>query len=122
MPVAPHEGKELEYVMNGIKPLALIDGRKEPEQFERALKLQNVATVVLHNNNELTITRNENAKLHGVFSLLNSPKAAMVVRSKEEKQRLMGRIFGYSEEDIADFIKANVDCKCRHCNLEVGNE
>ncbi|QPI17675.1 hypothetical protein vBAmePR8F_gp15 [Alteromonas phage vB_AmeP_R8W] len=120
MPIAPHEGRELEMVMNGIKPLASIEKDKQPEQFERALQLANVlsVTVVLHSDNLLTVTRKENEKLHGTFALLNSPKAAIVVRSKEEKSRLLGRLFGYSEEDIDEFIAADMQCACGQCKFE----
>lgn len=120
MPIAPHEGREIEMVMNGIKPLASIEKSKQPEMFEKALALSDMIdiVVVLHDKGHLTITRKENEKLHGVFSLLCSPKAAMVVRSQAEKSRLLGRLFGYSEEDIDEFIAADMQCACGQCKFE----
>lgn len=118
--IAPHEGKELEYVVNGIKPLASIEASKQPELFERAIALRNVISVHYHNHELITITRKENSNLHRTFALLTSPQASIVVRSKEEKQRLLGRLFGYSEEDIDEFIKQDLGCACGQCDWDTG--
>lgn len=116
--VAPHEGNEIELVCNGIKPLASIEAKKDPEQFEKALQLRFAFSIRYHTNEHITFTRKENKDLHDVFALLNSPRAAMVVRSKAEKHRLMGRLFGYSEEDIEAFIKSDLQCACGQCKWE----
>ena len=119
--IAPHEGKELEYVMNGIKPLASIDYNKQPELFYRALQLRHQLSIRYHYNDSLiTITKPENSKLHGTFELLMSSKASMVVKSKEEKQRLLGRLFGYTEEDIDEFIAQDIGCACGQCHWDTG--
>ena len=116
--IAPHEGKELEYVVNGIKPLASIDANKQPELFKRAIKMRNVISVCYHNHELITITRKENQQLHATFALLTSSKASIVVRSKAEKHRLLGRLFGYSEEDIDAFIKEDIQCECVQCKWD----
>ena len=118
MPIAPHENIELEYVMVGLKPLASLEKDKQPDQFERALKLQHVASVVQHDDNLLTVTRKENKHLHGVFTLLSSKQASILVKSAEEKHRLLGRLFGYSETDIDEFIAAGLDCACGQCEWD----
>jgi len=115
MPIAPHENIELEYVMVGLKPLASLEKDKQPDQFERALKLKHVASVMQHDENLLTVTRRENSHLHEVFKLLSSERASVIVRSAEEKHRLLGRLFGYSETDIDEFIAAGLDCACGQC-------
>ncbi len=116
MSIAPHEGRELEYVMLGIKPLASLDVNKQPEQFKRALRLKHAVTVYYHTNNLITITRPENDDLHNVFAVLSTNEANILVRTAEEKHRLLGRLFGYSEEDIDSFIAAGLECACGQCN------
>jgi len=115
--VAPHEGKELEYVSLGIKPLASLEFSKDPKQYTKALKLLNVLSVYKQTDDLITITRKENASLHGVFKVLTSHKAHLLVRSEQEKHRLLGRLFGYSEEDIDAFIKSDLKCACGQCKF-----
>lgn len=116
--IAPHEGRELEYVANGIKPLALLNRNKQPEQYGRAMDLQHVLVIQRQGVDEITITKKENVHLHNVYALLCSPKAAIVVRSAEEKHRMLGRLFGYSEEQIDAFIKADMKCACGQCSFD----
>lgn len=117
--IAPHEGRELEYVANGIKPLALINRAKQPEQYGRAMDLQHVLVIRRQNNDEITITTKANEKLHDTYALLNSPQAAVIIRSVEDKHRMLGRLFGYSEEQIDAFIKADMKCACGNCTFTV---
>ena len=120
--IAPHEGCELEYVMLGIKPLASLEKSKQPEQFDLALKLHYAVSVMRHTEDLITVTRKENANLHNIFALLTSSKATIVVRSKAEKHRLLGRLFGYTEEQIEDFIKADMQCACGQCKWDEHEE
>lgn len=116
--IAPHKGEELNYVMLGLKPLASIEYSKQPDMFARALALKHVVNVRVHSNTHVTVTLEENKHLHDTFALLTSAKAAQIVRSKEEKQRLLGRLFGYSEKQIDDFIKLNIQCNCVCCDFQ----
>lgn len=118
MSIAPHEGRELELVMIGIKPLASLEKDKQPEQYAQACKLHNVASVVHHDNNLLTVTRRENNNLHAVFQLLSTTQSSLLVRSAEEKHRLLGRLFGYSEENIDSFIAKGLACACGQCEWD----
>lgn len=115
--IAPHEGRELEYVCLGIKPIAHITKDKDPKQFQQALTLVNVHSIVMHSPTELTITKKENKELHDVFVFLSSTKADRLIRTKEEKNRLLGRLFGYTEEEIDAFIKADMKCACGQCKF-----
>lgn len=116
--IAPHEGHEINMVMWGMKPLASIEFHKQPNQFKRAIKLSHILSVCHQDLGSLTVTLPENAHLHETFKLLSSPKASVIVRSKEEKHRLLGRLFGYTEDQINDFIKSDMQCACGQCRFE----
>lgn len=116
--IAPHEGNEINMVMWGMKPLASIEFDKQPVQFDRAIELENVLSVCHQEVGLLTVTLPENSHLHETFKLLSSPKASVIVRSKEEKHRLLGRLFGYTEDQIEEFIKSDMQCACGQCRFE----
>lgn len=116
--VAPHEGHEINMVMWGMKPLASIEFNKQPNQFSRAIKLSHILSVRHQDLGSLTVTLPENSHLHETFKLLSSPKVPVIVRSKEEKHRLLGRLFGYTEEQINEFIKSDMQCACGQCRFE----
>jgi len=118
MPIAPHEGRELEFVVNGIKPLASIDKKKQPEQFARALTLQHCMSIQHHADDLITVTLTENKELHDVFRILSTTKSSIIVKTSTEKHMLLGRLFGYSEEDIQEFLKAEMTCACGQCDWD----
>lgn len=74
-----------------------------------------IVAVFKDNNREVAITLAKNKHLHEQYDLLMSPKAAQVIRSKEEHQRAMGKLFGYTDEEIEAFIKSSIDCDCPQC-------
>ena len=117
MPVAPHQGREIEYVMNGIKPLATIDINKDPEQYKKAQDLH-YQLKVSYEGSLAIITQPENYWMHDLFRVLSTKKANVLIKTPEEKHRLLGRLFGYSEEDIDDFINAGLECACGQCAWE----
>ena len=50
------------------------------------------------------------------FKFLTSETAKLIIKSKEEHHRAMGRLFGYTEEEINAFIQtADIDCDCIAC-------
>lgn len=117
--IAPHEGRELWMVLAGVKPFAIIDRRKSVEQYKSLqILLENIwlpLYVVYKNDYEVAVTLTENKKLHEQYDLLMSPKAAQVIRSKEDHQRAMGKLFGYTDEEIEAFIKSSINCDCPQC-------
>ncbi|QDP58679.1 MAG: hypothetical protein Tp125SUR00d2C35697761_14 [Prokaryotic dsDNA virus sp.] len=119
MSVAPDKGHELNHVMLGLKPIASLSKKKHPVQYERALTLRHVQGVVIVRQTDevITVSKAENIHLHGVYTILTkTPKK--LVRSKEGKQVLMGRMFGYTDDQIADFIKADIKCDCAECRWD----
>lgn len=117
--IAPHEGNEVNLVLWGKKPLATLEAEKQPASYQNVINnLQEVLSVKQHSVGLISITLPENKHLHDIFALLSSPKASVVVRSAEEKHRLLGRLFGYTEEQIDAFIKADMKCACGQCRFE----
>ena len=116
--VAPHEGNELTLVMQGVKPAAIIEFKKQPEMYKKALELHYTLSVYHLTTGVISVTQKKNAKLHSIIALLGSSKASIVVRSKAEKQRMLGRILGYSDFEIDEFIKNPPECDCRWCMYE----
>lgn len=120
--IAPHEGRELWLVLAGIKPLALISEVKQPEQIiflERLMFTDEISPplVILRRRatKEVTITLRENEHLHDQYTQLIQPNAAQVYRSKADHQRAMGKLFGYTDEEIEAFINADIKCDCVNC-------
>jgi len=116
--VNPHKGKELEYLMNGIKPMCTLS-LDDPES-NKVLNgsLMYLTTVVVDTiEQSVTVTKRENAFLHGIMNFLTSENAHMMIRSKTEKHRMIGRLFGYTEDQIDEFLLSDEarDCKCQFC-------
>lgn len=113
--IAPHEGDELNLVMLGVKPLASIDKNKQGAMFNKAMMMQNVLSIAVHSKTKLTVTKAVNRHLHGVYvTLTRTPK--LLAASQKQKHELLGRLFGYSEECIAAYIKNPPVCTCDECN------
>ena len=116
--VAPHEGNELTLVMQGVKPAAIIDKTKQKDMFDKALELMHVVAIEPVSDTEIAVTRHEHSFLIRIIEVLGSNKANLIVGSKEEKQRMLGRILGYKQKDIDEFVKNPPDCNCRWCKYE----
>lgn len=114
MPVAPHENNEVRLVLGGHKPIAAIEKAKQPIGYALALSLG--ATGALHvyqRDGEVLITKPNNALLINeyMFLLLYGVQEYGI----KEYHRRMGKMFGYSEQDIEYFIKAEIHCNCEKC-------
>jgi hypothetical protein len=118
--VAPHEHREIALVLGGIKPLATVEHDKDPEQYVQAILLglagmlrYEVAPTADCPNGEVVFSLPRNAErikqyrwtlTHGVDEY-----------GLKGYHRAMGRLFGYSPEDIEAFIEAEIHCNCTKC-------
>ncbi len=107
--IAPHEGREVELVLNGTKQLG-------------SATLGSPTALVVRETNELFEYIKDDSVYFALtqepietYKFLNSSAAKVVIRSKQEHQRLLGRLFGYTEEEIDTFIEANLNCACGNC-------
>jgi hypothetical protein len=120
MPVAPHENAEVEMVLLGIKPLATIEKRKNPAGYALALAAASenalLACLVESEDSpegEVIIVQNGHRYLiRQYLRLLSSGVQELGIK---EYHRRMGRMFGYAEQDIEDFIAAEIQCQCSKC-------
>ena len=121
--VAPHEGREIELVLGGAKPLATIEHDKDPEGFVKAILLglagmvsYRVSPTADCDAGEVVFALRENWNYVADYEeLMELGEARLGVRYHQ----CMGRLFGYSEADIAAFTAAwevnALDCNCTKC-------
>ena len=107
--IAPHKGTEVFQVIMGTKPLGSVpldstDGRA-------VLDAQRLYTYVKNGVVYFALTEGPLV----TFKFLTSTSAKLIIRTPEEYSRAMGRLFGYTEEEINAFIEADVDCDCIAC-------
>jgi len=107
--IAPHKGTEVFGVIMGTKPLGSVqldstDGRA-------VLDAQRLYTYV---KNGVVYFALKEAPLV-TFKFLTSTSAKLIIKTTAEYNRAMGRLFGYTEEEIDAFIAEDVDCDCIAC-------
>jgi hypothetical protein len=118
--VAPHENNEVRLVLGGFKPLATIEKDKDPIGYALAIALSGTGSLAKHivkstdcPSGEVVITKPINAHLIVLYMelLANGVKQYGI----KEYHRRMGRLFGYTEDDINTFIEADIHCECSKC-------
>ncbi len=118
--IAPHEACEVRLVAAGTKPLATIEKAKQPILYSVAASL--AATGMLcavftqssdSPEGEVIITAPRNRHLIKEFIKLQA--TGVKEFGIKEYYRRMGRLYGYSEEDIQAFIDAEIHCNCTKC-------
>lgn len=120
MPVAPHENCEVRLVLSGSKPLATIEKKKDPFGYSIAVSLSKVGMLkgkisptTDSNEGEIVFVKPNNEKLLSqYFDLLQNGIKRLGIK---QYHREMGRLFGYSEQDIEDFIAVEINCNCTKC-------
>lgn len=114
--VAPHLNCEVRLVMAGVKPLAVIERSKDVYGYSLARALGNTGALNIVrdlSNNDFIVTKPENKHLAGYYLyLLNNGVKELGIK---QYHREMGKLFGYTSEDIEAFIKAEVKCDCEKC-------
>ena len=120
MSIAPHVNSEVRLVLSDLKPLATIEKVKDPIGYSIAVSLAGVGLLASRcqptsdsPDGEIIITKISNRKLiHDYLYLLSNGIALYGIK---EYHRRMGKFFGYSSEDIEEFIEAEIDCNCLKC-------
>tara|TARA_R110002167_G_scaffold132428_10_gene316685 strand:- start:1804 stop:2157 length:354 start_codon:yes stop_codon:yes gene_type:complete len=107
--IAPHKGTEVFGVLMGTKPLGSVpldstDGRA-------VLDAQRLYTHVKNGVVYFALTEGP----LNAFKFLTSESAKLIIRTKADHNRAMGRLFGYTEEEIEAFIATEVACDCIAC-------
>lgn len=120
MTIAPHINNEIRLILAGAKPLATIEKGKDPVGYGIAVSLIHAGVVygVVSpsddcSEGEVTFTRVGGKPLiDKYFYLLKDGVKDLGIK---QYHREMGKLFGYSEQDIEDFIESEVDCNCSKC-------
>lgn len=120
MPVAPHQNAEVRLVLAGTKPLGTIEKAKDPIGFSIAVAVGNAGMLkhtVIHSadspEGEVVIVKNGNGDL--IIEYMRLLYSGVQDLGIKEYHRRMGRLFGYTEQDIEDFIAAEIHCECSKC-------
>ena len=104
--------------MGGLKPLGAIEKLKDPVGYAMAISLGNAGllTYKLVNTEgaaEVVFVKPGKYKLIEQYcGLLYDGVALLGIK---EYHRQMGRLYGYSEASIEEFIKAEIKCDCHKC-------
>ena len=114
--IAPDQGREIDLVLAGTKPLAVIEKRKDPEQYKQALRLRAATSllVIPHLGPEgAEVIASLSSDLIADYLALQS---GGITQGTAEYHRRMGMLFGYSEADIEAFIANPPACDCSKCS------
>lgn len=119
--IAPHEGKELQLVLEGKKVFAVVEQAKDPVQFGMIMTDKNVVVKVHkgEEGNDAHFWLNGDVWGEPTYkryrSMLRNSGFLITTKGQEWYQREMGRIFGYTNEEIDSFISGDIKCNCTKC-------
>lgn len=123
--IAPHQNCEVRLVMAGSKPLGIVERLKDPYGYALAISMSNVGSLAMVNipghDAEVIVTKPHNQHLIGQYFHLIRDGIDMY--GIKEYHRKLGKLFGYTDEDIEEYINSDVHCQCNKCNpkLNKGN-
>lgn len=119
--IAPHANNEVRLVLSGAKPLATIEKAKDPYGYALAISMAGTGALAVYVRPSsdsmsgevvLTLPSKKHLMDEYVTLLLWGVKRYGI----KNYHRKMGRLFGYSEDDIEAFINSSIDCSCSKCN------
>jgi len=113
--IAPHEGREIDLVIAGTKPLAVIEQRKDPDQYDRAMamKIDEFSPVFI---TPMIGPEGPEAVIYTLFGDFHKYRDAMAMPEGNAKTRALGLVFGYSEAEVEEFIANPPQCDCSKCS------
>ena len=114
--IAPHQGREISLVLNGSKRFAVIEKRKDLASYFAAgsIRRKDVTVQYVDGPEGPEVILTTNRKLVAEYeSLLRDGVSRLGIK---EYHRAVGRLFGYSENEINAFIDSEIDCNCSKCN------
>ena len=119
--IAPHENRELALIESGRKDFAVIEKAKDPDQYHDAGAIETPGISVVYSEGaegpEVIVSR-KRSLIREYDSLLLDGIERLGIKNFH---RAMGRLFGYSRDDIEAFIAAEITCNCTKCK-GVNNE
>ena len=108
--------KDLHDVIAGDKPFMVVDKKKAPDMFRVIMNRVELLDIRVHFNNELALSKKGGQSFvpHNRYIALHLARQQRTM-SRAYFQRQMGKLFGYNEQDIEDFINSGDYCECRNC-------
>lgn len=111
--IAPHEGEEIARLLDGSKPLAVIEKRKQMGAYVRLR--EGVEGLVVRFRKQPFTGYEAIAVKDGNEQLIDVYREAVRLPESPLKHRILGHLFGYSPEDIETFINNPPACGCDKC-------
>lgn len=113
--MAPHINNEVRLVLSGNKPLASIEKYKDIYGYALAIALANTGALTYEvvSENEVVITLPHNKHLIQEWKDLLCH--GVKLWGLHGFHYRMGKLYGYTDEDIDLFIKSDVQCDCNKC-------
>ena len=113
--IAPHENRELALIASGAKSFAVIEKAKDPAQYYDAGAIEDPRITVEYrepsSGPEVIVSRKRAAIAEYDALILDGVERLGL----KNFHRAMGRLFGYTPEDIEAFIAAEISCDCPKC-------
>ena len=113
--IAPHVSNEVRLVLGGHKPLASIEKYKDRYGYALAISLAGTGALYMEvvSENEVVITKPANK--HLVEEWKDLLCHGVQLYGLHGFHYRMGKLYGYTDEDIEVFIKSDVQCDCNKC-------
>ena len=113
--IAPHEGEELMLVEEGIKPLAIIYHSKSPKLYREACRSLSCKRTLVRAG-VIAIAQDQQT-IRAYIGLVSNRKSY----TREQYQRCMGKLLGYSNHEVEEFIQSEIGktCTCIECGGEI---
>ncbi len=117
--IAPHEGNELDMLADGSKVFAVLEEGKHDDLIDGVLYGNAIPNIVTEwfDSTELMVFHYALGRVNKeMYCVLRDNREYYILMfGKEDYQTRMGKIFGYSDEEIAEFISNPPDCSCGKC-------
>ena len=117
--IAPHEGNELDMLADGSKVFAVLEEGKHDDLLSHVIFGNGILNIVTewYNADELMLFHYTLGRVNKeMYCMLRDNREYYILMfGKEDYQRKMGKVFGYSDEDIEAFISNPPDCNCEKC-------
>ena len=114
--VAPHEGmNEIDMVLSGLKPIAVIELRKNPTEYWRGIGINGASDQHVRTVARVDETSGAELIISLSWQLIDQYLGLMAMPASNERTRKIGKLFGYTDADIQAFIDNPPACDCSKC-------
>lgn len=113
--IAPHQGRELALVLAGTKPMGSLQFVQYVDQM-RSMKISKPFVVdTVHTPDGMFVIFSLDGDILKKYRELLLNERALAENGLEWYQRSMGKLFGYTEEEVDAFVSKEFKCNCANC-------